>query len=113
LSLKIIHKVMKNLFGSSIGFLRFIAFFEGLSLIILLFLGMPMKYIFGQDFIVKYVGMAHGFLFMAFVLLALLVHVLHEWKFSKTTWKVLLSSMVPFGTFYIDAKILKPQSLKK
>ncbi len=101
------------MFGSSIGLLRFVAFFEGLSLIILLFIGMPMKYIFDQDFVVKYVGMAHGVLFMIFILLALLVHVVHDWKFFKTTWKVLMSSMVPFGTFYIDAKILKPIHLEK
>lgn len=101
---------MKKYFTTSIGFLRFIAFFEGLSLIILVFIGMPLKYIFANDFIVKTVGMAHGFLFLAFVLAAVFVHVNYDWKFFKTTWKVLASSIIPFGTFYIDAKILKPIS---
>ncbi|WP_450091489.1 DUF3817 domain-containing protein [Paenimyroides ceti] len=29
-----------------------------------------------------------------------------QWKFSKTTWIVLIACIIPFGTFYIDRKIL-------
>ncbi len=60
---------------------------------------------------VKVVGMAHGVLFIGFVLLTLMVSIEQRWSFLSTTWKVLLSSMVPFGTFYIDKKILTDELL--
>jgi len=38
---------------------------------------------------------------------ALRVGVEQQWKFRETTWKVLVACFVPFGTFYIDYKILR------
>jgi hypothetical protein len=32
----------------------------------------------------------------------------YGWRFQQTTWKVLLACVVPFGTFYIDHRILAP-----
>ena len=29
-----------------------------------------------------------------------------NWNFFKTTWKVLIASFIPFGTFYVDKTIL-------
>lgn len=99
---------MSKFLTSNIGRLRAIAFFEGLSLIILVLIGMPMKYAFDNPLIVKLVGPLHGFLFLLFIIAAMIVSVEYKWSFFKTTWKVLLSSFIPFGTFYVDAKILKP-----
>lgn len=55
---------------------------------------------------VKMMGPIHGSLFLLFLFNALSVGVEQNWKFKKTTWKVLLACMIPFGTFYIDRKIL-------
>lgn len=99
---------MKRFLRSSIGRLRIIAFLEGMSLILLLFIAMPLKYGLGMPQMVKSVGMAHGLLFVAYVLMALMVSIEQRWSFFSTTWKVLLSSFIPFGTFYIDTKILEP-----
>lgn len=55
---------------------------------------------------VKMVGPIHGSLFLLFLFNALSVGVEQNWKFKETTWKVLLACMIPFGTFYIDRKIL-------
>ena len=97
---------MKKYFNSNIGFFRLIAFLEGISLLILVFIAMPIKYGLGDPSVVKMVGQAHGILFLLFILLAIKVSIEQVWRFKTTTWKVLISSFIPFGTFYIDKHIL-------
>lgn len=84
---------------------RHTAFWEGISLILLLLIAMPIKYIFKQDILVKYVGMAHGVLFILYVVLAILVYQKMKWK-PKELIFVLFLSLVPFGTFYMEKKYL-------
>ncbi|SEW36716.1 integral membrane protein [Chitinophaga sp. YR573] len=91
---------------TKIGRLRLIAFFEGLSLLILTGIAMPLKYIYHDPSLVKTMGSIHGLLFVLFVFNTLSVGVEYKWKFSTTTWKVLLACIIPFGTFYIDKTIL-------
>jgi integral membrane protein len=98
---------MKQFLTTSIGRLRVIAFLEGISLIILVFVGVPMKYYFGNHSVVTVLGPIHGALFILYVFNALHVGLEQKWRFWGTTWKVLLASVVPFGTFYIDSKILR------
>ena len=98
---------MKNLLQSNTGRLRIIAFLEGISLLILIFIAVPMKY-FGHDpHLVKAMGPIHGALFLLFVFNTLSVGVEQQWKFKTTTWKVLIACIIPFGTFYIDSRILR------
>lgn len=98
---------MKQFFTTPVGRLRIIAFLEGISFIILLFVGVPMKYYFGNHSVVELLGPIHGALFLLYVFNALHVGVEQKWRFWETTWKVLLASVIPFGTFYIDSKILR------
>lgn len=100
---------MLNLFKTPIGRLRIIGFLEGISLILLVLIAVPFKYLGGQPMLVKLVGPVHGLLFTLFVLMTLSAGVTYRWKFSETSWKVLLACIIPFGTFYIDKTILKPQ----
>lgn len=97
---------MKNYLTSNVGRLRLLAYLEGVSLIILIFIAVPLKYIFHNPAMVKIVGQVHGILFILFVFNTLSVGVEQHWNFKKTTWKVLLACFIPFGTFYIDNKIL-------
>ncbi len=82
------------------------SFLEGASYLLLLFVGVPYKYFFGNDIIVKSLGMPHGILFMAYILFAILIKSDQKWDL-KTTIKVLVASVIPFGTFYIVKKYLK------
>ena len=91
---------------TNIGRLRLIGLLEGISLLILIFLGVPLKYGFDYPDLVKTMGPIHGALFLLFIFNTLSVGVDQQWKFSETTWKVLIACMVPFGTFYIDKTIL-------
>jgi integral membrane protein len=100
---------MKKYLITDIGRLRLIAFLEGISLLILVFAGMPLKYYLQSPGLVKTLGPIHGVLFIAFVILTLQVSITSKWNILKTTAPVLISSFIPFGTFYIDSKILRKQ----
>ena len=97
---------MFHLFKSPIGRLRIVGFLEGISLIVLVFIAVPLKYWGGEPALVKMVGPIHGLLFTLFMLMALSAGVTYRWKFSETSWKVLLACIIPFGTFYVDKHIL-------
>ncbi|KAA0989381.1 DUF3817 domain-containing protein [Dyadobacter aurulentus] len=92
-----------ELVKSPLGRLRIIAFVEGISYLVLLGIAMPLKYLAGLPQAVKTVGMAHGVLFVLFVVLLVQVAVEKSWSFKKSMLSF-LSSLVPFGTFYADAK---------
>ena len=85
---------------------RIVAFLEGVSYILLLFIATPIKYFLEEPKYVKLLGMPHGLLFMAYVVLAIVIGSSLKWK-GKTLRNVLLASIIPFGTFYIDKKYLK------
>ena len=98
---------MTQLFKTKIGRLRIIGFLEGISLLVLVFISVPMKYMFDNPTLSKSLGPIHGAIFILFVLNTFSVGIEQNWKFRTTTWKVLAACFIPFGTFYIDSKILK------
>ena len=83
--------------------LRIFAFFEGISFLLLLGVAMPMKYAYDDPSLVKSIGMAHGILFVLYVLFLLLAHFQYKWKLLITI-KAFIASFIPFGTFYADKK---------
>lgn len=92
---------------SSVGRIRLIGLLEGISLLVLIFIAVPAKHFFGEPTLVRLIGPVHGLLFLLFVLNTLHVGLEQRWTFKSTTWKVLLSCLIPFGTFYIDRAILR------
>jgi integral membrane protein len=84
--------------------LRIIALLEGLSFILLLFVSMPLKYIWGMPEFVSVIGMAHGILFMAYIVLVMGYGSEVNWGF-KNSVLALLAGVVPFGTFVADKRI--------
>ena len=82
---------------------KIISLLEGISYLLLLFGGVPLKYMGGNDILVKSLGMPHGMLFMAYIVIALLIREQMKWD-GKTTFIVLIASILPFGTFYINKK---------
>jgi integral membrane protein len=98
---------MHNLIKTPIGRLRLVGYLEGVSLLALLFVAMPIKYWGGNPGVVKAIGPIHGLLFLWFIVNTISVGVEQHWSFKHTTWKVLVACIIPFGTFYIDRQILK------
>lgn len=97
---------MQTLLKTPIGRLRLLGYIEGLSLLVLLFIAVPLKYAAGDPSLSKIMGPLHGALFLLFIFNTLSVGVEQQWKFRQTTYKVMLACIIPFGTFYIDRKIL-------
>ena len=86
-------------------FFKILAFVEGISAILLFFFAMPMKYIFHEPIYVKYIGMAHGVLFIGYVILAILLKYEQNWDWGKLG-VILVASLLPFATFWVEKKYL-------
>ncbi len=91
-------RTLKNIF-------RFIAVLEGVSYVLLL-IATPIKYILHNEQYVKALGMPHGILFILYIALALLIRQYMQWD-NKNLMIIMLASMIPLGTFYVDYKYLK------
>lgn len=88
---------------------RVVALLEGISYILLLFIATPIKYLSGDPQYVKMLGMPHGILFIAYIALAIMLKNDFKWN-TKELLIVLIASIIPFGTFYIDRKYLKAKA---
>jgi|TARA_Y100000385_G_scaffold290474_1_gene363759 integral membrane protein len=85
---------------------RYIAFLEGLSYILLLFVGVPLKYLNEDVTLVKMLGMPHGLLFMGYIAFVIVLCFEHDW-FKKHFILIALASIIPFGTFIVEYKLRK------
>ena len=85
---------------------RIIAFLEGVSYILLMAVGLYFKYQLGDPTYVKLLGMPHGILFVSYILFVFLIKENENWGI-KDLGIVLLASILPLGTFYVDWKYLK------
>jgi len=89
---------------------RFINKIEGFSFLILLFIAMPLKYMFGFPIATKVIGMLHGLLVFAFI-----YQIIEAKKEAGLTLKEVATysilSLIPFGSFYTD-KLLAPKLTK-
>lgn len=88
---------------------RLIAFVEGISFLVLLFIAMPLKYWADIPAAVRIVGMAHGVLFILFVISLVDVMIRYRWSLMRSAL-IFLSSLVPFGTFAADYYWLRKEA---
>lgn len=91
---------------TTLGRFRLLAFIEGVSFLLILFVTMPLKYFFQMPEPNKVIGMAHGLLFVLYVVMAFQAKSDCGWSWRKTGL-ILLASIIPFGTFYADKKWLQ------
>ena len=82
---------------------RIIGFLEGISYLLLLGVGMALKYFYNDPSWVQALGMPHGVLFIAYLILAFLIKDSQKWD-TKTFLIVCVASVIPFGTFWVDRK---------
>ncbi len=85
---------------------RILSLLEGISFLLILFVTMPLKYIWDNGMPNKVIGMAHGFLFLGYIVMAILMKPERKWD-NKTLYIVLACSVIPFGTFWMDKKYLR------
>ncbi|MBB6612538.1 DUF3817 domain-containing protein [Pontibacter sp. Tf4] len=90
---------------------RAVALYEGISYLVLLLIAMPLKYMFGIPELVKYVGWAHGVLFVLYVAFLAQVFFTERWSLLKAIVAFILS-LVPFGTFYLEKNLKQEEEAK-
>jgi integral membrane protein len=89
-----------------LNYLRFLGIIEGLSLIFLLFIAMPVRMMTHDASIVQSTGAIHGLLFLMFVYTLIDSASTGKWG-RKTLFMGLTMSCLPFGTFWFDKKVLR------
>jgi integral membrane protein len=85
---------------------RTVSVAEGVSLLLLYFFAMPMKYIFNEPIYVKHIGMAHGLLFVLYVLFAIVLFYKKTINFKAFVIFNLLS-LIPFGFYILESRYFK------
>ena len=92
--------------STALKYLRVMGYLEGTSFLLLLGIAMPLKYLMGIPEAVKYIGMAHGALFIAYILMLLIA----TSKIKMPLWAMpagVLGSFLPFGPFIFDHLLKK------
>jgi integral membrane protein len=78
---------------------------EGLSYLVLLLIAMPMKYLLNMPLAVKYVGWAHGLLFVLYIGFLLVLGLMEKWSIKKLFFGF-IASLLPFGPFVFEKKMM-------
>ncbi len=89
----------------SVRAFKIISTLEAISFLVLLGIAMPLKYIWDLPQMVRVVGMAHGILFIAYLVGAYFMKEKLQWNW-KTLMIVAVCSVLPFGPFYAEKKYL-------
>lgn len=92
-----------------IKYFRLLAIVEGTSLLVLMFIAMPMKRLMGIPDAVRIVGGIHGMLFLMYIYTLFTVWVAHKWP-AKKAFIAFISASIPFGSFWFERKYLKTNS---
>lgn len=95
----------KSILKKGIQLFKIISFLEAVSFIVLLCVAMPLKYIWDMPQLVQVVGMAHGVLFILYIVFAIYAWQVLHWSFKKLSIAI-LCSVVPFGPFYVERNYL-------
>jgi integral membrane protein len=83
---------------------RIIAWIVGVVLLVLVLVGMPVKYLDHDDTVVALVGPIHGFLFMVYLALTFDLARRAKWTFGRMVL-VMLAGTIPFLSFWAERKV--------
>ena len=90
--------------------LRLLGMTEAMSFIVLLAIAMPLKYLAGIPMAVRIVGMAHGLLFISYVVCVGYTASAAGWPFRRTAL-TMGAALVPAGPFLVDGRLREDQRL--
>ncbi|MGB6406207.1 MAG: DUF3817 domain-containing protein [Planococcus donghaensis] len=99
------------MFKDALRTFRFMGLLEGSSLLILLFIAMPLKYFFDFPEAVSMIGPIHGALFSLYILLTIYMTFVFKWPFRFSVGAV-ISAFLPFGNFVLDKRLEQWQQYK-
>lgn len=85
---------------------RVAAWVTGIGLLVLVFVAVPLKYLFGQPGPVAVVGVLHGFLYMTYIVCTLILAERCRWR-PLDALLVLLAGTVPVASFVAERKVTR------
>ena len=83
---------------------RWVSLIEGVSYLVLVAIAMPLKYAAGMPGAVRVVGMAHGVLFVAFVLALAAAARRERWSLKQCA-VAMVAALLPFGAFWLERRL--------
>jgi integral membrane protein len=89
---------------TTIGRLRAVGMLEAASFLVLLFVGMPLKYMAESPLVVRVAGPVHGVLFLLFVVVLFQAKSERSWSLLRTGG-FFVAALLPFGPFVVDGKL--------
>lgn len=92
--------------GGALQRYRAIAYVVGVVLILLVVVGMPLKYIWDEPVVVETIGPAHGFLYMVY--LVAVFDLFRRTRFGlRRMLLVMLAGTIPFVSFYAERTVTR------
>jgi integral membrane protein len=83
-----------------------IAYVVGVVLILLVVVGMPLKYLWGDPVVVETIGPGHGFLYMVYLLATFDLGRRAAWPLNRILL-VMLAGTVPFVSFWAERRVVR------
>ncbi|WP_286059008.1 DUF3817 domain-containing protein [Bacillus mojavensis] len=94
------------MFNNALGRFRLVGLLDGSSLLLLVFIAMPLKYFFDFPEAVRIMGSIHGFIFLIYCLGVVYAVIAVKWPFRYTIG-AFLAAVIPFGNFILDGRLKK------
>jgi integral membrane protein len=85
---------------------RVAAWVTGTGLLVLVFVAMPLKYLFGEPRPVAVVGMLHGFFYMAYIVCTLILAERGRWRPLEAV-VILLAGTIPVASFVAERQVTR------
>jgi integral membrane protein len=85
---------------------RVMAYVVGGWLIVLVFVGMPLKYLADEPLVVRIVGPVHGFLYIVYLVFALDLAIKRRYALPRTAL-MLLAGALPFLAFWVERQVTR------
>lgn len=92
--------------GAALTRYRIIAYVVGVVLILLVVVGMPLKYIWDEAIVVETVGPGHGFLYMVYLVAAFDLARRANWPMRRMVL-VMLAGTIPFVSFKAERVVTR------
>ncbi|MBZ5859003.1 DUF3817 domain-containing protein [Flavihumibacter profundi] len=90
----------------TLNLFRKIGFAEGISFLLLVAIAMPIKYLLGIPEVVRYLGWAHGVLFIWYCLMVIRTGKACGWTLKQLLF-AFFAAFLPFGPFVFERVYLR------
>jgi integral membrane protein len=97
---------------ASLLFYRILAYVVGVGLIVLVLVGVPLKYLADSPGVVAVVGPLHGFLYMVYLVATVNLAFRARWSPVKTVL-VMLAGTIPFVSFVAERKVTADEAARE